>query len=359
VRSRRTFLQSAAGTLAAFRLKSAAYSAPPGKTSPLPYVPIDQIPNHRQWMRDVVIALSDYCKKRHADMTVLVRNGPELLIKEKREADWQAARDPGGSGLGHYSPVGSTDGPYLAAIDGMLVDGLFFGFDAYDQPTRPSDQSPLLAATSLLQNEGRRNLLIDYCQDAQHRKEAALRAKKADLLTYLDGDGDKRLNRIPAVPPATENPRHIGALSEAQNFLPVMTSTFFARRDSWLEALAATNYDLLLVDPFFRGSSMTVQEVRALQFKRIGSRRLVYAPLPVGFAAVDRFFWQKGWHSGTPDWLGPADPDHPTRFLVSYWLDSWKQVLGRYVTGLCDLGVDGVVLEGVDSYLYYEAMLPF
>lgn len=355
--SRRIFLRGAFAAGAALASPSLARAAGPAAKN-IPYVPIEDIPNHRQLMREVVIALSDYCKKRRPDFVVLGRNAPELLIKEQREAEWELGRDPEGAQQGRYSPVGSLDGPYLNALDGLLIDGAFYGFDTYETPTRPGDQRVLLAAAAAMQKQGRRTLSIDYCKDAKHQSDALAKAEKAKLLPYIDGEGDKLLGRIPTAAPATENPRHVTDLADARNFLPVLTANAYTQRDRWFDALAATNHDILLIDPFFHGSSMTIQDIKALKFKRIGSQRLVMATLSVGYAAVDRFYWQKGWKVGTPDWLAAVDPNNPTRFAVNYWNDAWKAVLGNYVTGLCDLGIDGILLDGLDSYLQFEAMLP-
>jgi endo-alpha-1,4-polygalactosaminidase (GH114 family) len=321
-------------------------------------VPIEDIPNHRQLMRDVVIALSDYCKKRNPNFVLLARNAPELLIKEQREADWELGRDPNGAAQGRYTPIGSLDGPYLNALDGLLVDGPFYGYQSYEVPTRPGDQAPLLAAVQAMQKQGRNTLSIDYCKEAKHQTEARAEAQKAKLLAYIDSEGDKLLGRIPTAAPATENPRHVTDLADARNFLPVLTANAYTQRDRWFDALAATNYDLLLIDPFFHGVSMTLQDIKALKFKRIGSQRLVMAPLSVGYAAVDRFYWQKGWRVGSPNWLAAVDPNTPGRFAVNYWSEGWKTVLGNYVTGLVDLGIDGILLDGLDAYLQFEAMLP-
>jgi len=357
VSSRRLFLQGALAGGAALVHPSLARAAGPASKN-IPYVPIEDIPNHRQLMRDMVIALSDYCRKRRPNFVVLARNAPELLIKEQRESEWELGRDPQGSAQGRYAPAGSLDGPYLNALDGLLIDGAFYGDQTYETPTRPGDQAPLLAAAAALQQQGRRVLSIEYCKETKHQSDALARAEKAKLLTYIDADGDKLLGRVPAAPPSTENPRHVADLAEVRNFLPVLTSNAYTQRDRWFDALAATNHDLLLIDPFFHGSSMTVQDIKALKFKRIGSQRMVIAPLSVGYAAVDRFYWQKGWKVGTPNWLAGVDPDNPTRFAVNYWTDGWKAVIGNYVTGLCDLGIDGILLDGIDAYLQFEAMLP-
>jgi cysteinyl-tRNA synthetase len=356
VNSRRLFLQGAiaAGALAG----PLSRAAPPPAPKSLPYVPIEDIPNHRQLMRDVVIALSDYCKKRSPNCIVLARNAPELLIKERRESDWEAGRDPDGSAQGRYAPVGSVDGAYLNALDGLLVDGAFYGYSAYEEPTRPGDQKALLTAAEAMRKQGRRVLSIDYCKEGKHVSDAAQRAGKAGMLPYIDTEGSKLLGHVPAGAPATENPGHVTDLAEARNFLPVLSANAYTQRDRWFQALAGTNQDLLVVDPFFHGASMTVQDVTALKFKRIGSQRLVMASLSVGYAAVDRFYWQKGWKVGNPDWIAAVDPDNPGRFAVNYWSDAWKKVIGNYITGLCDLGVDGILLDGLESYLQFEAMLP-
>jgi endo-alpha-1,4-polygalactosaminidase (GH114 family) len=343
----------ATGAVLASPLRTAA--APP---KPLPYVPIEDIPNHRQLMRDVVVALSDYGKKRSPDFVVLARNAPELLIKGRREADWELGRDPDGSAQGRYAPVGSVDGPYLNALDGLLVDGLFYGARSYETPTTPGDQQALMAAVEAMRKQGRHTLSIEYCKEPAHVADATARAQKAKLLTYVDTEGSRLLGHVPAGAPATENSAHISDLAEARNFLPVLTANAYTQRDRWFSALAGTNQDLLLIDPFFHGASMTVQDVTALKFKRIGSQRLVMATLSVGYAAVDRFYWQKGWRVGAPDWIAAVDPDNPTRFAVNYWSEGWKKVLGNYITGLCDLGIDGIVLDGIDAYLQFEAMLP-
>jgi len=346
---------AAGAVLSTPMLARAAETAP---AKPLPYVPIEDIPNHRQMMRDVAIALSDYCKKRNPNFVVLARNAPELLIKERRESDWELGHDPQGTAQGRYAPVGSVDGPYLNALDGLLVDGLFYGYDTYESPTRPGDRASLMAMVQAMQRQGRLTLSIDYCKEGKHQADAAEQARKAKLLAYIDGDGDNLLGRIPTGAPPNENSAHVTDLSQARNFLPVMTSAAYTQRDRWFDALAATNHDLLLVDPFFHGSSMTIQDIKALKFKRIGSKRLVMAPMTVGYASVDRFYWQKGWRVGNPEWIAAVDRDNPGRFAVKYWTDGWKAVLGNYITGLCDLGIDGIVLDGLDSYLEFEAMLP-
>ncbi len=38
------------------------------RRSDIPFTPLEKIPNHRQFMRDIVVALSDYAKKRKSEI---------------------------------------------------------------------------------------------------------------------------------------------------------------------------------------------------------------------------------------------------------------------------------------------------
>ncbi len=67
-----------------------------------------------------------------------------------------------------------------------------------------------------------------------------------------DRDGDKLLARIPAERPMRENISAVSDIAKAKNFLPMLRSDVYGSRSDWVEALVATNYDMLLLDPFWR-----------------------------------------------------------------------------------------------------------
>ena len=97
------------------------------------------------------------------------------------------------------------------------------------------------------------------------------------------------------------------------------------------------------------------------QFRQLSGglkRRLVIARLPLGRAMADRFYWQDDWRTAPPPWLAGKDDLHPGQFHVKYWQPDWKDILSRYMQGLMDLGVDGVLLDAADEYLYFEDITP-
>jgi endo-alpha-1,4-polygalactosaminidase (GH114 family) len=363
---RRSFSLGVASLLAATRASAAVMvgdkelpdpDAPKKSRRDIPFTPLEQIPNHRQLMRDIVIALSDYAKKRNPKFLILARNAPELLVKETREWKWETMRDP--DGIDKYAKVGSINRPYLKAIDGMVIDGTWYGAADYGKPTSTAKSKYLQAIGEVVRREGRRLLTIDYCADERIDTTIEAVAARAGALDYIDRDGDKMLGRIPGRLPRHENPDLVANLARAKNFLPMLRSDTFATRTDWVNALAATNYDMLMIDTFWReAESVTFDQVRQLRYKRLGSDRLVFGVLPLGLARDTRFYWKPDWKLGAPPFLAAPDPADPAQMVVNFWDEKWKEIIGKYMQGIVDLGVDGVLLDQVDAYLYFEDLMP-
>ena len=349
----------AAGTALADDAKVPAPAPKPKKKrrADIPFTPLDKIPNHRQLMRDIVVALSDYAKKRNPKFVVLVRNAPGLLVKETREWKWETLRDP--DNTDKYSKVGTINRPYLKAIDGMLIDGFTYGVPDYGKPSDPETLKGLMAAVNAIGGEGRRLLTIDYCDAKPAVTEAEAKAAKASALSYIDRDGDKRLGRVPAEKPRSENTAVVADINTAKNFLPMLRSDSFGSRSDWVNALIATNYDVLILDTFWRETeSITFDQMKKLRYKRLGSDRLVLGALPLAVARDTRFYWKPEWKLGNPSFLAAQDPNDPAETIVNYWDEKWKELIGKYIQGIVDLGVDGILLDQADTYLYFEDLMP-
>ena len=349
----------AAGHALADDMGTAAPMPAKKKRRDIPFTPLEKIPNHRQFMRDIVVALSAYAKKRNPRFVVLVRNGPGLLVKETREWKWETLRDPDGADA--YPKVGALNRPYLKAVDGMLIDGLSYGAPpaGYGKASSAATVHANQSIIDVLRREGRGVVAIDYCDAKDQVADAEAKAAKAGALAYVDRDGDMLLGRVPADRPRHENAAAVSDIAKARNFLPMLRSNSFATRAAWVDTLAATNYDLLMLDTFWReNKSLSFDQVKRLKYKRLGSDRLVLGVLPLALARDTRFYWKPEWKLGDPSFLVAPDPDDAAETVVNYWDDKWKEIIGLYMQGIVDLGVDGVLFDQVDAYLYFEDLMP-
>ncbi|MCA8933948.1 MAG: endo alpha-1,4 polygalactosaminidase [Rhodospirillaceae bacterium] len=130
-----------------------------------------------------------------------------------------------------------------------------------------------------------------------------------------------------------------------------------------VEALAATAYDLLVLEPGqnFRGWSYdTAGMVPALATRPDGSPRLLLAYIDIGEAEDYRDYWRDDWVAptaggpGSPAFLITVDPDGWSgNYPVAYWDPAWQALWlgpGGIVADLARLGFDGVYLDWVEAY---------
>src|SRR5262249_39984323 len=103
---------------------------------------------------------------------------------------------------------------------------------------------------------------------------------------------------------------------------------------------------------------ITVDELRSLKFKKLGADRLVLGVLPVALARDTRFYWKPDWKPGNPSFLGSSAPGDASQSIVNSWDGKWKEIIGGYMKGMVDLGADGVVLDQIEGYRYFEERMP-
>lgn len=134
--------------------------------------------------------------------------------------------------------------------------------------------------------------------------------------------------------------------------------------------VAASPYDLVVIDyrpdvlygtefPFSR------EDVKLMQRKPDGSRRLVIAYLSVGEAEDYREYWKRAWTmtpSERPSWVSTENPRWRGNFPVRYWHGEWRSILfgsaGAYLDRIVAAGFDGVYLDRVDVYQEFAAENP-
>lgn len=134
--------------------------------------------------------------------------------------------------------------------------------------------------------------------------------------------------------------------------------------DGAVEALAESEYDMLVVEPTYTNQGSEDFDVEGmvdqLHKKPDGSYRLVIAYIDIGEAEDYRTYWEDNWvaptetQRGSPDFLITIDPDgwsgnYPVAYWDSQWQDLWLGDSGM-VAELANQGFDGVYLDWVEAY---------
>lgn len=385
-----------------------AQERPPDWKSPLP----ESVPNYREHWRNVVMELSNYAKTRDPQFVILVRVGAELLVRGDREEQLDQVKDPTGINFDKRLPLGAAFRPYIKAIDGVVFDNIYCGDTAFEnqslddlikfrledddkisqelragveRPIPAFEQGPysndpktelaraaeirrlsdigdhkrrVLRGINALRVANKSLLSIENCPN-QAAVDTALKSADRDHVLTFAGINDPALDLLPKGRPLHENANPIASITQARTWLPNTKGDKFGSREEWLSALSKTNYDVLVIDVGWRGVDLfNKADIARLKFKSLGGPRLVLAEMPMGRAFDWRWYWQKGWFAGNPPFLFAVDKREPGAFVTDPLSSQWLEILGKYIAGLMDLGFNGVMMDDIDTYLWFEDLMP-
>ncbi len=294
----------------------------------------------RQEMRTFIQEISAYAKSSHPTFLVIPQNGLELI-----SLNGEATGPP------------ATD--YLQAIDGLGREDLFYGYNGDGVPTTVAEREYMEGYLDKAKAEGKVIFVTDYCSVHYEMQDSY---NQNALKGYISFAADHReLNHIPAFPDPIfhQNASHINTPGDTQNFLYFINPELFPTKGHFIDSLQTTNYDLLIIDLFYIVTNqLTSGDVESLKIKRNGGTRLVVCYMSIGEAENYRYYWVPGWEFGSPAWLGDPNPDWPGNYKVRYWEPEWKSIIltgdDAYLKRILAAGFDGVYLDLVDAFEYYE-----
>jgi len=295
--------------------------------------------DYRQDMRAFVQAISAYAKSASPGFLVIPQNGEALITSDG-------------------DPAGEPVTAYLSAIDGLGREDLFFGYDGDNVPTPAAAREEMIEFLQIAERQGVQALVTDYCSTPASMDQSYAANAAQGFASFAS---DRReLDHIPGYPaqPYQQNPLDITGLAQVRNFLYLLNPGAYANRQTFVDALAATDFDLLLVDLFFEEEPLTPQDIAALRHKAHGGRRLIIAYMSIGEAETYRYYWQNGWRPGAPEWLEDENPDWEGNYKVRYWDPEWQAIIfgapNAYLDRILAAGFDGVYLDIIDAYEYFE-----
>ena len=294
--------------------------------------------DYRQEMRDFVQDISSYAKSKHPNFIVIPQNGIELTTT-------------------NGEPDGNISYAYLQAIDGVGQESLLYGYEADNKATPDPEREWMHGFLDVIEENEVEVLVTDYCWTQSYMDDSY---NKNNQRGYISFAADHRgLDNIPIYPnkPFHENDESITSLSDARNFLYIIDPFSYPDKDSFIQAISETNYDVIIIDLFY-DEQLTPADVARLQTKENGASRLVISYMSIGEAEDYRYYWQPDWDTNPPSWLDAENPDWPGNYKVQYWNGSWQNIIfgsdESYLDKIIAAGFDGVYLDIIDAFEYFE-----
>ena len=256
----------------------------------------------------------------------------------------------------NYVQAGETKvNNFLQSVDGVLLEGLNFGYEFKDDKKTPDKvRKNILARLALPVKAGVPIFNIDYCENLRNRSMATIMARKDKVVNF---SSDRNLTSISV---AELHPNAVNNLAEVNNFIAVFNPQKYDVKGMYLSALQRSNYDLLIIDAFYHGELLTAEDIAKLKVKPNGKRRLVYSYLSTGEAEDYRYYWNPEYKKNPPAWLKEANENWEGNYKVEYWHPEWKAILFQgkdsYLNKLLACGYDGAFLDVIDSFYYFEAL---
>ena len=159
---------------------------------------------------------------------------------------------------------------------------------------------------------------------------------------------------------SNENSNDIKTLADAQNYLYLISTDNFASKSELINAISASNYDLVLIDLFFDQEALSFEEIKQLKTKQNGAQRLVIAYMNIGSTENYRYYWKDKWKLHRPNWLKKPYEGYEDEIWVKFWKEEWEEIIygndNSYTKKIINSGFDGVYLDNVEAYyfLYFD-----
>ena len=298
----------------------------------------------REEMRQFVQSISTFAHKHRRNFLIIVKGGLDLIVKKDDldENRFPAART------------------FIQSIDGVLQEGLFLGERPFGQPPPEERQQRLLHLTETAKKHGLKVFVMDFSTDPAAIEKAYQQNKPRGYIPLVAQKLAADIDALPTHPkqPIDENPKSVLSINGIKNFVYIANSRPFGRQDEFALKMKQTNYDMIIVDVFHGRQPLTKRAIETLKYKGIGGKRLVLAYVNIGSAASYRYYWKANWSEGSPSWIDAPFRDDPDRHHVHFWDMGWQKIITgdpkSYIYGVIDQGFDGVVLDGIDAFWYFE-----
>lgn len=313
----------------------------------------ESIKNYRDLMRQNVIMLSRYAKSQNPEFVVMAHEGQKLLdngIWEFHLNDYNKSRQEGYSSKRdtlllnpveiQNQKIESLMPQYRQSIDVEVINNLFCQKD-----------------TTFNVPEGKILMTIDQCNASQLDMAIKVSARH-HIPTYIFSNPQFAFKDAKNQLLIAENATNIEKIQQAQNILFLLDTSKFDDKENYLKEIESSNFDVIVISPFFNGKALKKEDVERLKYKKNGALRKIIAAMNISETDSDKYYWQSGWKIGNPSWLKRASFVDKKGIIVEYWSEEWQKIISDYFKGIVMQGFDGAFLTGLDNYQYFEDLTP-
>ena len=301
---------------------------------------VENVTGFKEKMREFVVRISQYSKAIKPNFLIVPQNGIELVTQNGED-------------------TGQPHTAYINAIDANGQEDLFYGYDNDDQATPSSNTNYLKTFLNVSKNAGKTILVTDYCSTNSKITDSYLKNTTNGYISFAANH--RQLDNVPAFPNPINNENNavVNNLSQVKNLLYLINPTNFATKTEFITAVTSSNYDLLIMDLFFKdGTEFSSTEISQLKNKANGGKRLIISYMSIGEAENYRYYWQNNWNTTKPTWLDAENPNWAGNYKVKYWNTEWQNIIygndNSYLKKVVNANFDGVYLDIIDAFEYYE-----
>lgn len=279
-------------------------------------------------MQNFVVNISNYARSYNADFIIIPQNGTELAFH-------------------NVEPNEGENPAYMLAVDGFGVEELFY------DGNYSLDNERLAMLRQL--KKTKKIMVSEYVTDNANVADALYRNYSEGFICFPRTKDNYHYSQIPDTIPYSNN-ADIIALTNAQNYLYLINTDNFTSKEEMIHAIAATDFDLVLIDLFFNDTELTTSEINQLKRKANGGQRVVISYINIGAAEKFRYYWKDEWERKPPIWLKKQYEGYDDEFLVQFWHKEWQQIIygnkDSYMKKIINAGFDGAYLDNVETYYF-------
>lgn len=297
--------------------------------------------DYKRDLKYLVANLADYARVYNKRFLLIPNNALPLISKDA-------------------TLTGGPDLDYAGSITGIHVDGYNFLSTKPDEPISDATKNGVDAWLKIYKDLAHPVFMTDYATDHMKILDAYTGNKLKGYTSYVSTSANAdAIANYPDTVCWTNNDSIFSGLL-CKNFLYMPNMGNFASKSDFIAAIRGKNYDMLIIDLFFNGTSIwTKTELDSLKIKPGGGRRLVISYISVGQAQDNRFYWEKRFADNPPLWLSEADKNNKGYYNVVYWDSEWQNFLygndDSYVRKILKAGFDGAFLDRMQpAYEYWE-----